>query len=307
MLAGDGTWDRVSDAVGLPAGTLLGAGVEGSVFDLHDGTVAKIWNHRPLRELECLRDFYDVVAAAAPAIDTPRILRVLPVEHLVVTVEARLSGAPVWVADGTSPDLTTTQTDAMTQALAALGDIAGVPAFRSLPILPGEPPLPAGETFEVALAGLVERRVHSFTTPLRAALPSLAEITERTGRCLRVLPTATPRLVHGDLIAANVLTTRQGASAVLDFGFLTTAGDPAFDAAIAASCFDMYGPRAQEIERRLDRAFSVAFDHDPQRLAVYRAAYALVTACCYGENLDDGHFAWCIAMLNRPDIKDALR
>jgi aminoglycoside phosphotransferase (APT) family kinase protein len=294
-------------SVGLPAGELLGAGVEGSVFDLHNGTVAKVWIHRALPELDGLRIFYDEVAAAGPAIETPRILHVLPAGDVVVTVEARLSGEPVWLADGSSPNLTTPQIDTMIQALAALADIPGVPAFRSLPILPDEPPLPADQTFEIALARLVEHRAEKFTTALHAALPSMAEITKHTSRRLRELPTTAPRLVHGDLIAANVLTTGQRASAVLDFGFLTTAGDPAFDAAISASCFDMYGPRARETERRLDQAFTATFNYDPQRLAVYRAAYALITACCFGDNLNEGHFAWCIAMLNRPDIKDALR
>ena len=293
-------------SVGLSAGELLGAGVEGSVFDLNDGTVAKVWLHRGPADLDGLRVFYDAVAAAGPAIDTPRILQVLPAQDVVVTVEARLTGAPVWVADGSSPDLTTAHTDTMIQALAALGDIPGTSAFQSLPILPDEPHLPADQTFETALARLVEHRVHRFTTALQAALPALAEITERTSRRLRELTTAAPRLVHGDLIAANVLTKRNRASAVLDFGFLTTAGDPAFDAAVTASCFDMYGPRARETERRLDREFTATFHHDPERLAVYRAAYALITACCFGESLDDGHFAWCIAMLHRPDIRDAL-
>ncbi|WP_281903969.1 hypothetical protein [Phytohabitans aurantiacus] len=31
---------------------------------------------------------------------------------------------------------------------------------------------------------------------------------------------------------------------MLDWRFLTTEGDPAFDAAVAASNFDMYGPEA---------------------------------------------------------------
>lgn len=32
--------------------------------------------------------------------------------------------------------------------------------------------------------------------------------------------------------------------AVLDFGFCTTAGDPAFEAAVTAAVWDMYGPDA---------------------------------------------------------------
>jgi aminoglycoside phosphotransferase (APT) family kinase protein len=304
---GDRDWDRVLASVDLRAGRQLGAGIEGTVFDLDDGTVVKVWTRRSLAEIEVLRTFYDEVAAAGPAVTTPRILEVLQTEGVVLTVEALLVGDPVWVADGTSPDLTTTQVDVMTEALAALSGVPGSPTLRSLPVLPGEAPLPAGASFESALADLVERRVQRFAPALRAALPSVDRVADGTARSLRALPIAAPTLVHGDLIAANVLTQRRRASAVLDFGFLTTAGDPAFDAAVTASCFDMYGPHARDIERTLDAAFAAAFGHDPRRLAVYRAAYALVTACCFGDVLDEGHFAWCIGMLERPDVRDAVR
>jgi aminoglycoside phosphotransferase (APT) family kinase protein len=65
--------------------------------------------------------------------------------------------------------------------------------------------------------------------------------------------------VHGDLIAANGLRSGAHATAILDFGLLSTAGDPAFDAAIAASIYDMRGPRARDVERVLDRALIAAF------------------------------------------------
>lgn len=94
--------------------------------------------------------------------------------------------------------------------------------------------------------------------------------------------------------------------AVLDFGFLTTVGDPAFDAAVTASIFDMYGPRATATEALLDEALADRFGHDPARLAVHRAAYALVTGNCFSASGSDGHFAWCVRMLRRRDVRDAL-
>ena len=42
-------------------------------------------------------------------------------------------------------------------------------------------------------------------------------------------------------------------------------------------------------------------------LAVYRAAYALVTACCFGNDSSDGHFAWCMTMLARPDVREGIQ
>lgn len=193
------------------------------------------------------------------------------------------------------------------EALAALAEVPGDPAFRTLRMLPDEPPFDAIAPFETELAALVTRRVGRFATPLRAALPDVDALFARTVEALHRLDPATPTLIHGDLIAANVLTSTAHASAVLDFGFMTTAGDPLFDVAITASIFDMYGPRAREVEHELDQAFMSAFTGDHRRYSIYRAAYALTTACCFGTDLSDGHLAWCVGMLARSDIRDALR
>jgi hypothetical protein len=47
--------------------------------------------------------------------------------------------------------------------------------------------------------------------------------------------------------------------AVLGFGFLTTAGDPGFGAAIAAGVMNMYGPHAPAIAD----ALTARLAHDP--------------------------------------------
>ena len=101
--------------------------------------------------------------------------------------------------------------------------------------------------------------------------------------------------------------TLRSPSALLDFGFFTNTGDPAFDAAVTASIYDMYGPDAGRIEERLDREFAERFDYDRDRIGVYRAAYALSTSNCFSHSGRDGHFAWCIKMLMRNDIRSALQ
>ena len=72
------------------------------------------------------------------------------------------------------------------------------------------------------------------------------------------------------------------------------------------SIFDMYGDGARLTEARLEHAFTRRRGHDPARLAVHRAAYAIVTATCFSASGSDGHFAWCVAMLQRPDVRAAL-
>ena len=158
--------------------------------------------------------------------------------------------------------------------------------MAGLPALPGEPPLGTGtgtaSGFATALADLVDRRVARSSHVLRPALPDVDETAAAVTEALRSLPPAPDALVHGDLIAANVLVDAGRPTAVLDFGFLTAVGDPAFDVAVTASVYDMYGPHARETEERLDAVLARRFGHDPVRLDVYRAAYALATSTCFG-------------------------
>jgi aminoglycoside phosphotransferase (APT) family kinase protein len=74
--------------------------------------------------------------------------------------------------------------------------------------------------------------------------------------------------IHGDLVAGNILVDQDARPlAVLDFGFLTTAGDPRLDAAIFA---------------------------------------AVATSNAFTPDGSDGHFAWCLTQLGRADITAAL-
>ncbi|TIC80069.1 phosphotransferase [Nocardioides sp. GY 10127] len=297
-------------AAGLTSVGVLGRGVEGVVLDLGDGTAAKVWSSRSRTDLDLLRTFYEGIEAGRPAgssVMLPLIVDVLEVDGHLVSIERRLAGEPGWQADGSSPDLSIADIDVMTEALAALAAIPARASLLALPMLPGEPAFGPGGPFETQLAELVARRVTRFESALAGAHPRVADTAASTIAALGLLEPAPPTLVHGDLIAANVLRTGGRATAVLDFGFLSTAGDPAFDAAIAASVYDMWGPRARDVERTLDDTWCAAFGHARDRLLVYRAAYALVTACCFGEEASDGHFGWCIAMLDRPDVQDAIR
>jgi aminoglycoside phosphotransferase (APT) family kinase protein len=288
-------WAAALAPHGLRPLHVVGQGMEGMVLRVEGDLVVKVWHHRPVEELEVLQAFYDSVALP---VRTTRVLDVLRVGDRWASVEPHLAGEPL-TAQATDPDV-----EAMADVLDALAEVPVHPALTSLPVLPGELPLDVGAGFEIGLADLVGRRA---TRVLATAVPDLPEVVAAVTSRLRSLPAATPALVHGDLIAANVLVDeRRRPAAVLDFGFLTTVGDPAFDAAVTSSVYDMYGDRARRTEARLERAFTRRCGHDPARLAVHRAAYAIVTATCFSASGSDGHFAWCVAMLQRPDVRDAL-
>jgi hypothetical protein len=94
--------------------------------------------------------------------------------------------------------------------------------------------------------------------------------------------------------------------AVLDWGFLSTAGDPAFDASMFAAFFDMYGPQTRRRDDELLEMSGSRFGYPRQRLLLYRAVYALIDSNAYDPMGHDDHFRWCVATLNREDISDVL-
>lgn len=94
--------------------------------------------------------------------------------------------------------------------------------------------------------------------------------------------------------------------AVLDWGFLSTQGDAAFDASITAGIFDMYGPGARAVDDELIDLLVSNNGFSRQRLLLYRAIYGIMTANVYDPTGQDGHYAWCVRMLDREDITEAL-
>lgn len=297
-------WTDLLAGAGHRPGAVLGAGMEGTVIDLGGGLVAKVWQRRTAGDLETLRSFYDAVAQARPGVRTPRILEVLELDGQHATVEPLLGGRPLWTADGGSPTLTDADVACVVEVLAALAAVDPTPDMGVLPVLEGEEPFEPGH-FARGLAGLVERRVARFRAPLLARLPDLDELTKAVVAGLEGLAPGEQGLLHGDLIPANILVDDHQ-PAVIDFGFLTTVGDPAFDAAVTASIYDMYGPRARQTEAVLDTAIADRFGHPTELLALYRAAYALTTSNCFSASGGDGHFDWCVRMLERPDVRAAL-
>ncbi len=300
--------ERALTDAGYHPGRVVGAGMEGVVVDLGDDLVAKTWHTRSAEELERLQRFYAAVSESGLALSTPTIMRVLPVGDQHATVERRLRGTPLRdEMQDRSYELADVDVHAVLDVLAAIQRVAPTGPMGSLPVLAGEAAFDRDQTFGSSLAALVERRARRFHAVLAPEVPLLDRLVSAVASRLRALTITTSTLIHGDLIPANILVDDvHAASGILDFGFLTTVGDPRFDAAVAAGIHDMYGPRGQVNEAVLDAAIVERFSYDQQTLHVYRAAYALVTSNCFSASGSDGHFAWCAALLNRPVVRRSL-
>ena len=268
-------------AAGYGVGEVLGAGMEGTVAALDDDRVVKLWDRRTRDDVDRLRTFYDAVHAAGFALAVPRILEVTEVEGRVVTVQARLYGAAPAAADATL-------------VVQVLDDLAAVPVHPDMAVLP----VPDGETafdpavpFPLSMADLVERRGRILSGHVEPA--AVAALVADLGG----LAPAPPALVHGDLGIGNLLVADGRPSGLLDFGYVSTIGDPAFDAAVAAALHRMLGADDAAGTHELDALTSARFGYDHHRLATYRAAYGLVTASCLVAYPQGEHFRWCLDLV----------
>jgi aminoglycoside phosphotransferase (APT) family kinase protein len=290
--AQDSEWARRFAARGWAGARPLGGGMDGAVYALDEHLVAKVWRRRGRVELLEIQAFYEWLAGAGVGFATPRIVEVWEEEGAAVTVEERLPGVPLDQVRPPDGPLDPAAVECMLDVLAGLRG-AGAP--------PGSAPWPRalGEMVERALAGSGEL--------LRAQVPGFEAMVGRLHELIAGLEVEEPAALHTDLIPANVLVDDSlRPLAVLDFGLLAQAGDPLFDLAVTASVYEMYGPGAAAVEAAIKEAAARRWDLPPDRLALYRAVYAIATATLYDLAGKDGHFRWCTKILNRPEVKTLL-
>jgi Phosphotransferase enzyme family len=287
----------------------LAAGVEGAIYDLGDGLVAKVWRERRIAELEPMQRFYADVAAAGLPFQTPQIQRLDNVGGNAVTYERKLPGVPLQgQLHDDDKDIGPAATECVVSVLQALATVRATDSMRQLAVLDEERPLWAdADSYHAALLALLARRVARFGDVIRRELPDFEARYAALTAQIRCLPDRPDTVIHGDLLGGNILVdTNTRPLAVLDFGFLTSAGDPAMDAAITASVMNMYGPHAAKITEKLTGRMASDLGYDPDTLRIYQAAYAVATSNAFTADGTDGHFAWCIEQLRRRDITRTL-
>jgi len=302
-------WLEYLSSHGYPDVKPLAAGVEGAIYRLGDGTVAKVWGHKRQPELLRIQQFYADVARADLSFVTPEILRVEVINGLAVTFERELSGAPLQKRLAFEDrDLDEATIECVVDVLRALSTVLGTDAMKQMPVLDEDRPFWEGkDNFPAALIALLERRVARFGDLLRQHVPDFDRRYARVVERLAALDRVPPTVVHGDLFAENILVDGDvRARAVLDFGFLSTAGDPRLDASITAVIMNMYGPHAPKIAETLTTRFAAELNYPVEVLLIYRAAYAIATSNAFTTDGSDGHFPWCVAQLRGPAVTDAL-
>jgi Phosphotransferase enzyme family len=286
----------------------LSAGVEGAVFTLGDDTVAKVWNSRKEHEIVSMAAFYDALLGADLPFLTPKILSIGRLGNFTFSIERKLPGRPLFPDHtGQSPPLDKQTLTCVATVLKALAAVAPSSEMKILPVLDDPDPLWQDGSFNSSLCQLVSRRVARSLTYTAVAISNIEALAAALVNRLSTMEPRGDGLIHGDLIPANIhVNEHGGVAAVLDFGFFTTVGDPAFDAAVTANIFDMYGPNKQVSYTVMEGMIRDAFGYSQDVISVYTAAYAMATMTLFGSSEADGHFHWCAEVLRRPDVLRAL-
>jgi hypothetical protein len=283
----------------------IGQGMEGAVYDLGGDLVGKVWFNRSKADVKPLQTFLEELGAHKLPFRTPVIRAIDEVDGRAVSVEAKLSGTPLDEAVKRGIISQDRGFDIFAEVVAALGATVAGPASKALPLVQ-EPVGTPHSSWAETLAALVLRRAAAARSHLQTDVEGFDNLLPQVVSRVSEVQLEIPRIVHGDICTPNLLVDDVGElAALLDWGFLTTAGDNTFDAGTAAGFYDMYGPDARAIDDLLlDRFESGGYARE--RMLLYRAAYAIITATIYSPNGADGHYQWCVRNLNRPDVRAAL-
>lgn len=302
-------WLKYFSDRGYPDVKPLGAGVEGAIYLLEDGTIAKVWGHKRQPELVRMKKFYADVKLAGLPFSTPETLDVEVIDGLAVTFERRLSGEPLQGRlDFEDRSLDAATINCVIDVLRALRGVPATDNMRQMPVLDEDRPFWSGtDDFRIALISLLERRVARFGDLLRRYIPDFDHRFSRITEKLSALDRIPATVIHGDLFGENILVNEEvRPQAVLDFGFLSTAGDPRLDASITAVIMNMYGPHSSAIADTLTAKFAAELGYPEEVLLIYRAAYAVATSNAFTPDGSDGHFPWCVAQLTGKAVSSAL-
>ncbi|MFK7805068.1 MAG: aminoglycoside phosphotransferase family protein [Anaerolineae bacterium] len=285
----------------------IGAGMEGVVYLLKPGElVAKVWGDSDLKQLNALAAFYKELAVYVKDIRTPEIMQIEHIGNRLVSFEKFLGGATLQDRVKQRPN-----DKAVLAVLKVLGFLKSIPysnEFNQLGVVGNENnPWHDSGDWAAAITLLFNRRCTLYQHLLEHDIENFSNLKEQARLFLKSRSGVKTGLIHGDFFGENILVDGDSnPTAVLDFGFLSMAGDPAFDAAITSSIFDMYGPHAAEIDAELTQTFAEYFGYKIETLLAYKAVYAIISSNAFSQDRNDGHYQWCINILKRDNVLSAL-
>lgn len=276
----------------------LGRGGEATVYELTGDRALRVFHtHTDLSHLDKISAFYRKLAAFNLPFAVPEIFAYAVEDGVGYSLDRLIRGRAF---HDVMPGLTGADRN---RALDSFTDAAS--ALSSIP-LEGQPygeflfdNALTAETWADFLLARLEENYAKGRPDLVEAIPNVDEIVEALRERIRALPDPPKVLVHGDYFPGNVLMDHDfKVTGVIDFGWLTVAGDPAMDLASAAIFLNVVrGHQASDAERVHARLLATHGDALAPSIETYRGWYA-VRFSPY--KADDGSlFEWCVVSLKQ--------
>jgi len=294
----------------------LGRGMESIVFDIGNDLLAKVWLTKQLDQIRLLQAFYAELGPENLPYRTPTILDVIDSDvGTAISVEERLPGIPLRELRDAAWDNEPAQEKyerIVATVVNGLRDAQPIFTTKLLPILGHTVPDYVSDDWGSLLTYIVTLRVDRFKDILAGPVHNFDEKISDVLAQLRTLRPSEQCIVHGDICTENVLVNPADCEpiALLDFGFLTMIGDPLFDATVSTLTYDMYSPASPRARSNLYSYFAQAYGDAFRRMyPLYARTYALITSNAYSPDGLDGHFRWCVDILNAQDgqVRGAAR
>lgn len=290
---------------------LLGQGMEGSVFEMDAGRVLKVWHSKSEADVKALRNFYKSLVVDSDPISTPLIYEVLRERQygLTLSIEKRVSGTPLkQKIDISSAESVFAGFGVVERVLSRLARTNSNEEGGTIPVMGARNPWLSTTDWGPCLATLCNSRAGMFMSSLDGKVHRCSEKLARLTNELVGVTCENLCVVHGDVCTENILVNpAMQPTGIIDFGFLSMNGDPIFDAVVASQIFSMYDPRASQVRdtfaQRMHTLYGPVF---ADRYHLYRAAYAFITSNAYSPSGSDGHFSWCVDILNDHAVEERL-
>lgn len=276
----------------------IGHGGEATVYELTGDRVLRVFHKSPDSTiLRHIVPFYERLARYDLPFAVPEILEFGEDDGIAFSLDRRIPGRAF---HDVLPDLAGAD---RARALDSYTDAAGGLAVITLEDQPyGEflfDDVLQGETWAAFLLARLEANYARGRADLLEAIPNVDDVVEEVRQRIQGLADPAKVLAHGDYFPGNVLMDDDfNVTGVIDFGWLTVAGDATMDLASAAIFLDVVrGHEPSDPERVHARLLATHGEGLAERIELYRGWYA-VRFSPYKED-DASLFEWCVKSLLR--------
>lgn len=298
---------------GLTPADQIGSGTEAHVYRYGATSVLKIYPRTTATRLAVLQRFYAGLDGSNVPFALPRITQIDAHGDAAVTFETLLPGTPLATLLYDHVRTTHSHNTPLTSANALplrvfdhyLATVRAVQRIAPPRTMDGRAIVrPAAPDWHGFLRNRLQQQARTLAQPLTRDVTGFSQKIAQLDHALARPYHGDYRLIHGDIFPGNLLvddTLR--VTALLDFGVFTMLGDPLWDLATGWVFFDMYNELGIDARTRLWALMQRQVDKtDRATIARYVLLYSLFSANLYDPACNDGHYQWCVANLNDPNL-----